>query len=79
MICDPSACNQSNRTFFRSTEKPKIIQNANFFFQFFLLATQIHLSTLPVYRSVKKNFKDVIQKKIWAQIAGISTACHVKS
>ena len=31
MICDPSARNQSHRTFFQSTEKLKTIQDANFF------------------------------------------------
>ena len=79
MICDPSARNQSHRTFFRSAEKPKNLQDTKFFQFLFYWATQIHLTILTVYRSVKKILKDVIQKKMWAQIVGISTACHVKS
>ena len=61
MICDPSACNQSHLTFF--VEKPKIIQESNFFQILFYRATQNHLTILPVYKFVKNFFKEVIQKK----------------
>ena len=58
--------------FFQSAEKPKIIQKSNFFQILFYRATQNHSTILPVYRFVKKNFKEVIQKKIWAQIAELA-------